>query len=286
MNRQPRTLRVCFLAALAVGLTPLGGPGRTSAQNPSEPNALIEVTLMSSDDHIVVGLVGSQALSGEVHEIRIAPFRVFVDFVNVIPKVDAVTSVNHGPVRQVRVALNQTDPPVTRVVLDLTHRSSYRVEQDPDEHEFRIIVGPAAALTTTRSNPPVEPAVPATLDIQSTVLEEYAHWFGQLTQDVERLLSAHPTPKAAEGTPPELADLEWQRLQYELEMVTPPISLQMPHDLLETAIRLGRVSATTRAAGSPHEHDRDAARAGASLLVARARRIADVEFAANLDNDR
>ena len=285
MNRQPWTLRACFLAALAIGLTPLGGPGQTFAQNKPEPNALVEVSLMNSDDHIVVGLVGSQALSGEVHEITVAPFRVFVDFVNVIPKVDAVTSVNHGQVRQVRVALNQTDPPVTRVVLDLTHRPSYRVEQNPDQHEFLIIVGPAAALTATRPNPPVEPAVPASLDLSSMALKEYARWFAQLTQDVERLLSAQTFPKAAEGTSPELAGFEWQRLQHELAMVTPPISLQTAHDLVETAIRLGRVSATAGVDGSPQEHDRDAARASAALLVARARRIANVKFAANLDSD-
>ena len=285
MNRQPRTLRVCFLTALAIGLTPLAGPGRTSAQNGPEPNALVEVSLMGSGDHIVIGLVGSQALSGEVHEITVAPFRVFVDFVNVIPKVDAVTSVNHGQVKQIRVALNQADPPVTRVVLDLTHRSSYRVEQDPDEHEFRIIVGPAATLTATRPNPPVEPAVPADLDPSSAALKEYAHWFGQLTQNVERLLSAQAAPKAAEGTPPERARLEWQLLQYDVETVTPPIALQVAHDLVETAIRLGRVSATAGVDGSPQEHDRAAARASAALFVARARRIANVEFAANLDSD-
>ena len=192
MNRQPRTLRVCFLAALAIGLTPVGGPLRTSVQTSPERNTLVEVSLMSSDDHVVVALVGSQALSGEIHEITVAPFRVFVDFVNVVPRVDAVTPVNHGGVRQVRVALNKTDPPVTRVVLDLTHRSSYRVEEDQTDHEFRIIVGPAASLTTTRSDAPVEPMAPASLGVPSTVLEEYAHWFARLTQDV-RTAFCHPT---------------------------------------------------------------------------------------------
>ena len=286
MNRQPRTLRVCFLAALAIGLTAVAGPGRTSAQNTPERHALVEVSLMRSDDHVVVSLVGSHALSGEVHEIGVAPFRVFVDFVNVVPKVDAVTPINHGGVRQVRVALNQTDPPVTRVVLDLTHRSSYRVEKGPDDHEFRIIVSPAGSLTTTRSDAPVKPTAPASLGVPSTGLEEYSDWFARLTQDVERLLSPDAAPKAVGGTPPELVGLEWQRLQYELEMVTPPVSLQTAHDLVETALGLGRVSATTRLDDSTQARNGAAARAGAALLVTRARRLVEAELAARSDGDQ
>ncbi len=285
MNRQPRTLRVCFLAALAIGLTPVAGPGQASAQNTPQRNALVEVSLMSSDDHVVVSLVGSQALSGEVHEIGAAPFRIFVDFVNVVPKVDAVTPVNHGGVRQVRVALNQTDPPVTRVVLDLTHRSSYRVEEDPDDYEFRVLVGPAGSLTTTRSDTLVTRPAPASLGVPSTVLEEYADWFARLTKDVERLLSPNSEPKA-EGTPPEVVGLEWQRLQYELEMVTPPVSLRTAHDLVETAIGLGRVGATTRLDDSTQARHGAAARAGAALLVTRARRLVEAELAARSDGDQ
>ena len=125
MNHQPGTLPLCFLSAIAISLAPVGGLGQLSAQTTSEPNALVAVSLMSSDDQVVIVLAGDRPLSGEVLEITIAPFRVFVDFVNVVPRVDAVTPVNQGGVTQVRVALNQADPPVTRVVLDLTRRLTY-----------------------------------------------------------------------------------------------------------------------------------------------------------------
>jgi hypothetical protein len=240
---------------------------------------------MSSDDHVVVGLVGSQVLSGEVHEIKTAPFRVFVDFFNVVPRVDAVTPVNRGGVSQVRVALNQTDPPVTRVVLDLTHRSSYRVEKDPHEREFRIIIGAAAALTTTLSDTTVELTTPTRLGGPSTTLEEYVHWFTRFADEVERLLSHRSTPIAAEGTVPEMtAGLEWKRLQYELEIVTPPVSLQAVHHLVATAINLGRVSATSQLDHSTQERDQDAARAGASLLITRARHLVKIELAASANS--
>ncbi len=285
MNRQPTTLRVCFLAAIAIGLTPMGGAGRTFAQTTPERNALVEVSVMSSVDQVVVGLVGNRALSGEVQEIRVAPFRIFVDFVDVVPQVDAVTPVHQGGVTQVRVALNQTDPPVTRVVLDLTHWSTYRVEADADDHEFRILVGPGASSTTMRPDAPVEPTAPASLGVPSTVLEEYADWFVRLTQDIERLLSPQAARNAVEDTPPEMLGLEWQRLQYELEMVTPPVSLQVAHDLVETAIGLGRVGMTTRLDDPTPAGDRAAARAGAALLVARARRLVDVELATSSRSD-
>jgi len=285
VNHQPRTLRVCLLTALTIGFTPVGDPVWTSAQTEPARNALVEVSLMSSDDHVVVGLVGSHALSGEVHEIRTAPFRVFVDFFNVVPRVDAVTPVNRGGVRQVRVALNQNDPPVTRVVLDLTHRSSYRVEEDPHDREFRIIIGSAAALTTTLSDTTVELTTPTSLGVPSTALEEYVHWFTRFANDVERLLSHHSAPIAAEGTAQEMnTGLEWQRLQHELEMVAPPVSLKAVHHLIATAIALGRVSATSQLDDSTQERDQDAARAGAALLITRARYLVKIGLPASSDS--
>ena len=139
---------------------------------------LVSVSLMSSDDQVVIVMVGDRALSGEVQEITTTPFPVFVDFVNVVSRVDAVTPVNQGGVRQVRVALNQADPPVIRMVLDLTRQLTYRVEEDPDEREFRIIVGTAASVTTRRSNTPVEPTAPANLGATSSAASEaYLRWF-------------------------------------------------------------------------------------------------------------
>ena len=256
MNRQPRTLPLCLLSATAISLAPIGGPGQLSAQAAPEAGALVSVSLMSSDDQVVIVLVGDRPLSGEVQEVTTAPSRVFVDFVNVVPRVDAVTPVNQGGVTQVRVALNQADPPVTRVVLDLTRRLVYRVEEDPDAREFRIIVGTAASVTTRRSNAPVEPTAPANPDVTSSVESEaYLRWFERLAQDVDRLLSNQATTAPEDGEPLTADGVEWQRLQAELEQITPPASLQVAHDLLETAIRLGRYGAPERLADTPPEHD-------------------------------
>lgn len=286
MNRQPKTLRVSFLAVVAFGLSAVGSPERPSAQTRPEPNALVEVSLMGSVDQVVIGLVGNVSLSGEVHEIRATPFRLFVDLVDVVPMVNAVTPVNQGGVRQVRVALNQSDPPVTRVVLDLTHRAPYRVEEDPDSHEFRIIVGAVTAVRPTLSEAPAEPSTSGFGLTSPTVLEEYADWFGQLTQDVEQILSSYAVPEGPAGAPPEIAHPGWQRLQLVFEMRTPPLSLQAAHDLLGAAMRLGRVGATERLDNPTSETDRAAARAGASLLMIRARDLVEAELAANSDSNQ
>ena len=272
--------RVRFVTAMAFSIVLVGGSGPSSAQTGPEPGTLVELSLMSSDTHLVVGLVGDRALSGEIHEISVAPFRVFVDFVNVVPGVDTVTKVGRGGVRQVRVALNQADPPVTRVVLDLTQRSTYRVEEDPANLEFRIIVGTAASVMAPRLNAPVEPTAPTGFGVaSSTVIEEYARWFARLAQSVEHLLSTKPVGVGAEGAAPEMVGQDWQRLEYELEMVTPPVSLQMAHDLLRTAIRLGHVGGAERLDDRTPARDRAAARAGAVLLVIRARGLVEAELA-------
>lgn len=286
MNRQPKTLRVSFLAVIAFGLSAVGSPERPSAQTSPEPNALVEVSLMGSLDQVVIGLVGSESLSGEVHEIRATPFRLFVDLVDVVPRVDAVTPVNQGGVRQVRVALNQSNPPVTRVVLDLTHRAPYRVEEDPDSHELRIIVGGVTAARPTPSKSPAESRASSFGVTSPTILEEYADWFGQLAQDVDRILSSDAVPEGPSGATPEIVYPEWQRLQLAFEMGSPPLSLQAAHDLLETAMRLGRVGATGRLDNPTPETDRAAARAGASLLVMRARDLVEAELAANSDSNQ
>lgn len=284
MNRQPRTLRVCFLAAIAVA--PAGGSAQSSVQATPEHGTLVEVSVMGTDDHVVVGLVGDQALSGEVHEISVLPFRVFVDFLNVVPEVDAVTAVGRGGVSQVRVALNQANPPVTRVVLDLTHRSTYRVEEDPAASEFRIIVGTATAVLTTRSDAPPAPTDPASVGATSApIVQDYALWFARRTEDIQRLLSTHAA-QIAEDESPETVGSEWQRLLHELEVVAPPVSLQTAHDLLVTALRLWHVGAGEQLDGGTNERDRAAARAAASLLVNRALELVEAELATIADGDQ
>ena len=142
------------------------------------------------------------------------------------------------------------------------------MEEDPDTPEFRIIVGTAASVTTRRSNAPVEPTAPPNLGITSSVTSEaYLRWFGRLAQDVECLLSNQAPTGPEDGEPLTVVGLEWQRLQDELEQVTPPVSLQMAHDVLETVIRLGRAGADDRLADSQPGRDRSAVPSAAASSI-------------------
>ena len=284
VSRLPGTLRVCSLP-LVLCLALAGGPGSSFAQSAqstqpaaSGPIALVKISLMGSNDQVVVGLVGEKALSGEVQEISVDPFRIFVDFVNVVPKVDAVTLVERGDVRQVRVALNQADPPVTRVVLDLIHRTPYRVEEDPTNNEFRIIIGSDPSSATGSAETSLKATDLAAFSALSSPVVEYAGWFDKLATDLELLLTPQTDPLDAWNSPESFA-AEWQRLRYELDMVTPPVSLQTAHELLATAIQLGDVSMSEQLDDRTPERDRATARAGAALLVIQARDLVEAELA-------
>ena len=73
-------------------------------------------------------------------------------------EVDRVTDVDRGSVTRVRVELNQADPPVTRVVLDLEGSTSSFLEQGATERELRITVVTASSVASTRT--PRDPVGP------------------------------------------------------------------------------------------------------------------------------
>jgi hypothetical protein len=255
------------VATIAVSV----GFGQSPGDGPAGHGTLVSVLVTGSDDQVVVSLVGDRMLSGLPQEIAAPPYRVFVDFESIVPDVDPVTLVGHGGVDQVRVALNQSSPPVTRVVLDLSRRSTYRVEHDPTGSEFRIIVGPEPSASA--SNTRVEPAEGSrtTDSPPSPVEKHYATWFTRVTQQIESLLlSASPMIHGEESDAIAAASgFDWQTIRHEVELVTAPPSLQEAHDLLLTTVSLGEVGADRNGANATND-DRSAARAGARMLLARA----------------
>src|SRR5688572_9111599 len=57
------------------------------------------------------------------------PWRLYVDLPGTRPGSQRQLDVKAGPVALVRVALNQPSPPVTRVVIELTARTAWRIER-------------------------------------------------------------------------------------------------------------------------------------------------------------
>ena len=228
----------------------------------TNPSTLRQISVEGSDTHAVVTLGiesdgdGGRALPGTLEEIVTPPFRLFIDLPNVIPGVASATPVHKGGVDRVRVGLNQSSPPVTRVVLDLSRRSAYRLEKDPESHTLRIIIGT-----------PESSESPESLDTTGKMSEynEYAKWFERSAGQVDRLLSnAETGDSEAEA---------WEAIRAEVEAATPPVSLQLAHELLATAVRLGVVAALNDTAAGGRNPEAESASVGARLIATRARAL-------------
>ena len=218
------------------------------------PSALQQISVEGSDTYAVVTLVleGDRVLPGALEEIATPPFRLFIDLPNVIPHVEAETRVERGGVDRVRVALTQSSPPVTRVVLDLSRRSTYRLEQDTKSHVLRIIVGTPGSTES-----------PDTTKGISADVAGYARWFERSAGKVDRLLSAATAGDVA----------VWEGLWNGVAAVAPPPLLQVAHDLLATAVTLGAIAARDGDHVGPRSPEAESANAGARLFMARARAL-------------
>ena len=248
-------------ACLVPCLLALAQAPEASAQT-TNPSTLRQISVEGSDTHAVVTLGiesdgdGGRALPGTLEEIVTPPFRLFIDLPNVIPGVASATPVHKGGVDRVRVGLNQSSPPVTRVVLDLSRRSAYRLEKDPESHALRIIIGT-----------PESSESPESIDTtgKMSAANEYAKWFERSAGQVDRLLSnAETGDSEAEA---------WEAIRAEVEAATPPVSLQLAHELLATAVRLGVVAALNDTAAGGRNPEAESAIVGARLIATRARAL-------------
>ncbi len=124
----------------------------SAGEQVGEPIVLHAIAVGEDADGVIVNLRGTGPLTGVLREIPGVPFRVFVDLMGVVPEVPAVTPVGWGHVEQVRAALNQLDPPVTRVVLDLSSPQAYRLDDDTGT-DLRIVVGGAELERPAEASP-------------------------------------------------------------------------------------------------------------------------------------
>ena len=253
---------------LSVGLVILLGlwagcvDGIQGAQDVLSVGTLRRLTVDGTSDWIVVKLIADRPLDAVLERIEASPARVFVDLKNVVPEVDRVTDVGRGSVARVRVGLNQADPPVTRVVLDLEGTTSAFLEQGATERELRITVVAESSVTPART--PRDPVGPT---------DQYEAWFAKTTGTMSKLLArdAHMQPGAVNGL--DRLALEWSTVQGELNIVQPPPPFEAAHELLVTAGALGHVIITSRRDGSLPVTHAWAANAGAAMLVRQAQAL-------------
>jgi hypothetical protein len=241
-----------FAAAVVVALMWAGdAPGADEAPTPSGP-VLHRVLVDGSGGRVVVRLVASRDIGGTLKAVD-QPSRVFLDLDGVVPGGQRIVPVNRGGVRQVRVALNRADPPVTRVVVDLERPGAYRLEQSGDRRELRIAIEHTASGDDT--------AV-------------YNAWFRTTAGSIDQTLSRTRLRRPAEALVfDELERLkaEWAGLRQHIERMTAPADLRTEHALLLEAVRLGEIAAARREDALRGTADAATAEAGAAMLLARAR---------------
>jgi len=123
---------------------------------------LTSVHVGSNADGVVVTLRGNGRLAySSMQEADRPPARLVIDFQGVRPDVPPSTA-GHGVVRRVRVALNNPEPLVTRVVIDLDRMVSHRIRPSTDGREVTVTLESAGeAPETTAAEPAPAPAAPA-----------------------------------------------------------------------------------------------------------------------------
>jgi type IV pilus assembly protein PilQ len=130
--------------------------GEAQAAQAPAATELTGVEVGRNADGVTVTLRGNGKLAyGTLQEADRPPLRLVVDFPGVRPNVPPATP-GQGALRRVRVALNNPNPLVTRVVLDLDVKVTYSVKASADGREVTIVLaGPAGEQTA------VEPSRPA-----------------------------------------------------------------------------------------------------------------------------
>jgi len=114
---------------------------------------LLEVVPVGSSNGAVIELRGDGALSGTAFTLP-NPDRLVIDLNGVIKRFNrSIYAVGSGPVRQVRVAQNRTEPePVTRVVIDLDGEVRYEFSETSNGAVIQVMAADAPFVQMT---PPV-----------------------------------------------------------------------------------------------------------------------------------
>jgi hypothetical protein len=120
---------------------------------PAAPS-LVGLSVTGSSTGVTLRFEASATIpTPEVRQLQ-NPARLYFDLPGFVPGRTRHWAVDLGAVRQVRTALNQPAPPLTRVVIDLDAAASWRVEQSPSGLEFSVIVSSPAVPAAVASGPP------------------------------------------------------------------------------------------------------------------------------------
>jgi hypothetical protein len=138
-----RSLRAAAVLLLWAGVClPTSAAGQSRAALPS----IRRVQVLGSKNQVEIEIEASDRVLPQINVLT-GPDRLVVDFVNAVPGTQLRNqAVNRGEVKNLRVGLFSSDPPVTRVVLDLNGPQQYQVF--PSRRTVIIKIGASASAAT------------------------------------------------------------------------------------------------------------------------------------------
>lgn len=146
MNRSLRAagrLQVCLLVWVAVAF-----PVPAACQAKAAPS-IRRVQVLRGSGQVEIEIEASDRLVPQANLLR-GPDRLVVDFVGAVPGAQLRNqTVNRGEVKSLRVGLFSSNPPVTRIVVDLDGPLPYQVF--PSGRTVIVKIGSADAGTAARS---------------------------------------------------------------------------------------------------------------------------------------
>ena len=154
-----------FAGALLV-VSMLPAPARAQ----SGAATIDRIALLGGSENVEVEIIASQRITAQVLALT-GPERLVIDFPGAVPaKTLHNLSTARGQVKSIRVGLFASNPPVTRIVLDLKAPQQYELFPSGKTIivKLRADVKPVAVLTTTAAKlsapvaAPIQPIKPAT----------------------------------------------------------------------------------------------------------------------------
>jgi hypothetical protein len=179
-----------------------------SAQSPTRVQ---HVAVLGSGQAIEVEIQTSGAVVPQSQTIT-GPDRIVVDFPGALPAAELRTlNVNRGALKTIRAGLFSSNPPVTRVVLDLTEPQSYEIfsvrnvvmlKVGPVKTAGNKVTDASLALVSSGTPPAPPPKPPMEVTFQNGLLRIHTEraTLAQVLFEVQRQTGAEiAIPAGAEG---------------------------------------------------------------------------------------
>jgi len=156
-------------------LTLAWGPSlhaQAATQNQSHQAQVRHVKVLGSKDSVEIEVEASERIIPE-SQVLAGPDRLVVDFPNAVPGNQLRSqSVNRGEVKDLRVGLFQSRPPITRVVLDLKSAQSYQIFPNGRTVIIKVVGAPAVDASRSPDEYPAPAARPGLVQANFTTAAE------------------------------------------------------------------------------------------------------------------